>query len=456
MNNGIAPDYCVGMHACGHECYSDDSQMRAALLTLCHSLGWASGTSPFASVVPAGANVLVKPNWVLHRNQGVGGFEPLVTHGSLVRSVVDCLCETAAAKVTLGDAPVQGCDFGELLSASGIDQWATRLRESNSRFRGPIDFRRTVSAVDDGIRRANENVRSESNYVLFDIGAESYLEPVTDQQKSFRVTMYPPKLMAETHGPGRHRYLVAKEVLEATIIVNLPKLKTHKKAGVTCALKNLVGINGNKEYLPHHRFGGSQDGGDCYPGSSPVKRLLEQALDLQNSATAASTQKALGLVVRGLQSATHHLGDEFGVEGSWSGNDTVWRMCLDLNRIAIYGRADGTIADTPQRQLLHLVDAVVGGQGDGPLAPDPLPINLLLASRSASAIDWLGAHLLGYDPARIPIAAQSFKPSRWPLTSFSNEDIRLISTSQPDWKHVHQIDTYKVNYPAGWRDAALA
>jgi hypothetical protein len=35
--------------------------------------------------------------------------------------------------------------------------------------------------------------------------------------------------------------LIAKDVLEADIIINLPKLKMHKKAGVTNALKNFVG-----------------------------------------------------------------------------------------------------------------------------------------------------------------------------------------------------------------------
>ena len=55
---------------------------------------------------------------------------------------------------------------------------------------------------------------------------------------------------------GRHRYLVARELIEADVVFNVPKLKTHKKAGVTGALKNLVGINGHKAYLPHHRKGG--------------------------------------------------------------------------------------------------------------------------------------------------------------------------------------------------------
>ena len=35
----------------------------------------------------------------------------------------------------------------------------------------------------------------------------------------------------------------------------MPKLKTHKKCGVTISLKNLVGLNTNKNLLPHHSLG---------------------------------------------------------------------------------------------------------------------------------------------------------------------------------------------------------
>ena len=51
-------------------------------------------------------------------------------------------------------------------------------------------------------------------------------------------------------------------------------------------------------------------------------------------------------------------GDAFIRSGNWYGNQTTWRMCLDLNRIALYGRLDGSIADTPQRRLVHIVDAI--------------------------------------------------------------------------------------------------
>ena len=82
------------------------------------------------------------------------------------------------------------------------------------------------------------------------------------------------------HAPGRHRYVIAREIIEADVVFSLPKLKTHERAGLTGALKNFVGINGHKDCLPHHRKGGSLAGGDCYEGRSAFKGLLEDLLDL--------------------------------------------------------------------------------------------------------------------------------------------------------------------------------
>src|ERR1022692_1434372 len=53
-------------------------------------------------------------------------------------------------------------------------------------------------------------------------------------------------------GPGgAHRYAVGNTVLSADVILNVPKLKTHMKTGMTGALKNFVGIVGSKDFLPH-------------------------------------------------------------------------------------------------------------------------------------------------------------------------------------------------------------
>jgi hypothetical protein len=169
--------------------------------------------------------------------------------------------------------------------------------------------------------------------------------------------------MERTHQRGRHQYLVARAIMDADVVINMPKLKTHRKAGVTFALKNLIGINGNKEFLPHHSVGGSAAGGDCYPGRSHAKRALEYVLDRQNSARSQSTARVWNEASRVLGLGLRLQGDVLGVDGAWSGNDTIWRTCLDLNRVLVYGRPDGTLSETPQRRILHIGDADRGGAG---------------------------------------------------------------------------------------------
>jgi hypothetical protein len=262
--------------------------------------------------------------------------------------------------------------------------------------------------------------------------------------------------MAKTHGPGRHQYLVARDVIDADVIINLPKLKTHKKAGVTCALKNLIGINGNKEFLPHHRAGGSAAGGDCYPGASLVKRALEYSLDRQNQAASFAGGKLWRGVAANLERISVRSGDELGVEGSWSGNDTVWRTGLDLNRILLYGQPDATLADEPRRRVFHLVDAIVAGQGDGPLRPEPLNLGLLFMGANAAAVDWVGARLLGYDPSQVSIVRGAFDDFRWPITFYAPGDVTLTGDfgagNAEEILRAREIPA--VSYPAGWRSAA--
>jgi uncharacterized protein (DUF362 family) len=433
------------------------NEMTKALARACEALQWAEANrGALGGVIPQGARVLVKPNFVLHENEGGWGMEPMVTHPSLIRAVVEAALQAGAKEVLIGDAPVQRCDFDELLRLIGLDGWANELATKNAPFKGIRDFRRTTCVVKDGLRLADENKLSLDRFVLFDLAHDSLLESVSNPDHPFRVTCYDPRLMAKTHAPGRHQYLVAREVLEADVIVNLPKLKMHKKAGITCALKNLIGINGNKEYLPHHRVGGSETAGDCYPGAGITKRALEYALDKQNMAHASATIRLWNGVAKNLHRALRLSGDELGVEGSWSGNDTIWRTCLDLNRILLYGRADGRLANTPQRQVLHIADAVIAGQGDGPLAPQPLPLGVLFAGHNAAAMDSLGAHLLGYEAQRISVVREAFGEFCWPLTAFRPCDIKVFGDVEEDCLEAVPTSLNlcrPTDYPAGWRDA---
>ena len=430
----------------------------AALRDVSSQLGWngddATG-SAFAGLVPPGARVLVKPNLVLHQNQGPWGIEPLFTHVALIRAVVEELLASGASQVIVGDAPLQECNFERLLDDSGLAAWAGPLAAREPRFKGPRDYRRTKSQFEGGLRIEREQQLPVDRFVLFDLADRSLLEPIA-HDANFRVTQYPPAELARTHAPGKHQYLIARDIIDADVVVNLPKLKTHKKAGITNALKNLIGINGNKEFLPHHRLGGSANGGDCYPGASPVKRALEFAYDQSNATRSIALRRALRVGTRALQRVLHAQGDQLGVEGSWSGNDTIWRTCLDLNRVLLYGRTDGTLANERQRRVVHIVDAIVGGHGDGPLRAEPLPMGLVVAGESAAAVDLVGCLLLGYDPARIPIVSHAFDRFPWPLTDFTSSEVQ-VSGAFGQGPAAELVDAAggatEIHYPAGWRDA---
>jgi uncharacterized protein (DUF362 family) len=466
-----APSYPSGVN-------DDDNPVSQALDRLAGEMGWSDGASAFGKVIPSGARVLIKPNLVLHRNEGPGGIECLVTHPSLIRAAVNAALRSQAGEVIVGDAPIQACDFDILMRESRLQSWATERMAQDSRFKGIRDFRRTTCVLVHGVRVAAENLQSADDFILFDLGRDSLLEPVSDNNNRFRVAWYDPRLMARTHHLGVHQYLVARNVVEADVIINLPKLKTHKKAGITCALKNLIGINGNKEYLPHHRLGGAANGGDCYPGNGAVRRALEYVTDRQNLSSSYPEATLWHLFVALLARTSRLQGDRLGIDGSWHGNDTIWRTCLDLNRILLYGSAaekrhahdektngepairgtiGGVMTENIQHRVIHVADAVIAGQGNGPLAPDPLLLGFLLGGNNAAAVDWVSAHFLGYDPRKIPLLLHAFDSFPRPITNFPSSSVRVagdLGAGSPS----ELIDPIRaaVIHPLGWRTAAAA
>jgi uncharacterized protein (DUF362 family) len=435
-------------------CYAESSGENAfheVLARLGALLGWSAGeASPFGAAIADGARVLVKPNWVRHKAVSGSGKDCLVTNANLVKAAVRAALATRAESVIVGDAPVQACDFDALLTLGGLATWADDLRARDKRFKGIVDFRRTTSQAADGTRIAEDNRRPLERYVMFDLRERSRLHAIGAQASRFRVTCYDPSILARTHGDGRHEYLIAREAIEADVVINLPKLKTHKKAGMTGALKNMVGTVGSKDYLPHHRKGGSAGGGDCYPGRSWVKGLWEFFLDRENSSTKHRLAAVWARAARIAGSIARRLGDNVGVEGSWHGNDTVWRMTLDLDSIITYGTAQGTMAPVPQRRILTIMDAIIAGQGEGPLSPNPYPVGLVLASENLAAADWVGAELLGYNPERIPLVVHAFdRHPDWPIAEFSPDAIRRVFVGEG----ASTSATVPARPPAGWSRA---
>jgi uncharacterized protein (DUF362 family) len=395
-----------------------------------HSHFGSPDWNPLGAIIHEGTKVVVKPNWVHHHNFSGHGMDCLVTHTSVIEAILYYVAKAHPERIVVGDAPVQGCDFESLMAVCRVPEMIERFTANNINVLVK-DFRLTIHPSGELGGRVQENCRPLDEYILYDLGRDSALEAITAPNSEFRVTMYNPDLLKRTHGPSKHQYLIARDVIEADVVINVPKLKTHKKAGITGALKNLVGINGHKEYLPHHRKGGSQRGGDCYTGQSLLKSWLEELLDATNRAQGTIARPMLANAIRVGMAFGKVVGVDNNYDGSWHGNDTVWRMSLDLQRVLHYGRADGTLTDHVQRTVLTITDAIIAGEGDGPLASTPIKLGIMTLGVNTAAVEWVHALLMGLNPQRIPLTREAFVPHRYPLTNFPLNDIVIRVDGQP-------------------------
>lgn len=342
--------------------------------------------------------VLLKPNWVLNNKKDQDDI-CLRTNNSITLALLEIILSKNPKSVIIGDAPVQGSNWNKMMT----DSFQKSIKVLSKEYNIPVfikDFRRRIFNTDDN--RPITEINPISEYVIFDLGKESYLEPISNDRNIFRVTSYNPDRLAESHKTGVHKYCIAKELFDTDIVISLPKIKTHQKAGITCALKNLVGLNGDKDFLPHHRIGGTGFGGDCYPGKNLLRLSAEYIMDSANRQQGKWTYKPLvyssaAFWKLSMPKKVHQMA------AGWYGNDTTWRMVMDLNKIAVYGRSDGTITKTPQRQLYSLCDGIIAGQGDGPLNPEPLPLGILSFTNHNGLNDICMATLMGFDYKKIAL-----------------------------------------------------
>jgi len=337
-----------------------------------------------------GKTVLLKPNWVINPENEIQDA-CLITHHEILYAVLEIILELKPKKVIIGDAPLQMCKWEQLLTPEFHDTIDCINRNSDCLIE-IIDFRRIIWNKDHG--QISKDIRPIEEYIVFDLGDKSNLEPISSERNNFRVTDYDPRRLGTAHKKGVHKFCLTKKLFEADTIITLSKFKTHQKAGVTNALKILVGINGDKDFLPHHRVGGTLRGGDCYPGSNSIRRLSEYLMDLANQnrgkALHGILKKTSHVVWKIAKNSSYH-----NLSAAWYGNDTTWRMVLDLYLIAICGHQSGEVEEKPIRKLYNITDGIIGGEGDGPLNPEPFPLGFLSFSDDSFLTDLLYSQLAG-------------------------------------------------------------
>src|SRR5262245_14430090 len=380
--------------------------------------------NPLRELVPEGSRVFVLCNFVYQRRfqESEQDFAAKCIHGSVLRPLVDylLLAVGSGGRVSFGNAALQACSFEKVLADTHADRVESFYRDQGLPVRAS-DLRLLVAPRDLLGRVAAADVRDEREGVEFDLAADSLLEPLCARgAPAFRISNYDPRRIEAFHEGGRHRYVIHREVLETDVVVSLSKLKTHEKVGITCGLKGFVGTVGHKDCLAHHRFGSPGMGGDEYPDSHALLAALSRFHDWVNRRNAGAPLQAVAQIAdTNLRRVIRRMG-WIGF-GAWHGNDTAWRMTLDLARILHYGTAGGALERRPQRRHLSMIDGVVAGEADGPLAPRAVHAGTLLFGDDVAVTDRVACRLMGFDPDRIPLLREAFRLSRWPITGVDPE-----------------------------------
>jgi hypothetical protein len=229
--------------------------------------------------------------------------------------------------------------------------------------------------------------------------------------------------------------------MKADVVISVPKLKTHKKVGVTMNIKGLVGACTNKNLIVHYSLGRSAEGGDQYPPGhfTPMEEKIIRTERWMYDAFLAKRSRPLEYVHRSIYWLHGRFIKPLGIGvpkekrlldvGNWHGNDSAWRMCVDLLKIILFADKSGKMQESPQRRLFSVIDGVIGGENKGPLEPDPNASGLLIGGENYLAADIVGTRLMGFDPEKIKTLSHLIGERRRDIGVRNYDDIKVVSNA---------------------------
>ena len=416
--------------------------------------------NPLGEIIHPGNTVVLKPNFVRDFRETQPGHEDcLITHGSVIRAALDYvyIALQGRGRIIIADSPQNDADFDAIRRMAGLDEMQAFYRRYADFDLEVYDLRPEKADKINGVIVGHERLPGDpAGYVKVDLGRHSMFAEVEHLCHLLYGSEYDTSEICSHHTGGVHEYLISRTILEADCIINLAKLKTHKKTGITVCMKNLVGINGNKNWLPHHRLGTPAQSGDQFADDGMKHRIERKTMGCFRylfplfgpvRGVMAKPLKALGKSIFG------DTNSDTIRSGNWYGNDTTWRMVVDLNRILLYANSSGKLQDEPARRVFCIVDGIVGGEGNGPLDPKPKHVGLVFAGANPVAVDLVCARLIGFDYSRLPILNRALDSTHsLPLTAFEYGNVLCRSNAQQFDRQLQGFDGMNLAFKPhfGW------
>lgn len=431
--------------------------------------------NPFRDFLNDGNTVVIKPNLVYHETSQTINKSCLATHASVIRPIVDYLYllkikDNVKFNIIIADIPLQSADFQKTLIQTGLLSLQKFYLDKYDFQLNIMDLRYELAETDkNGFITRKQLQGDPKGYTSIHL-KNSFLDEIIKDSNKFSISDYEGLETSTKHRTkGHHFYHISNTILNADLFINIPKLKTHQKAGITIALKNLIGINGDKSWIPHFRKGSVENGGDEYPNemiwyknlNSKTRRLLQG-----NSKFLWTCAKYVNRIIF-KKILLHHNSNKNTIDqkkktslkwvagGAWYGNDTLWRPILDLNYLLFYFDNKGRENKFPTRKYICITDGIISGEGNGPLLPNPKNAGILSFSENPVINDICLSKIMGYDWKKIPQLKHSTELKEYFHFDGNCSSIKILQCDD-------KLSTHSINYcelpslffdpPPGWID----
>src|SRR6202022_4659538 len=78
--------------------------------------------NPLGEIISPGDKVVIKPNFVMDRHYTGGDYDSVVTHGSVIRAIIDfvTIALQRVGHIIIADAPMLDNDFQKIVHRTGV------------------------------------------------------------------------------------------------------------------------------------------------------------------------------------------------------------------------------------------------------------------------------------------------------------------------------------------------
>lgn len=363
---------------------------------------------PPDELLEPGDHVFIKPNWALELDPEPPenlppshGWEAKITHPAIIEATARWAAKqlNGNGSVIIADAPRVETPFQVIDEIAGLSAIQERCA---------ADFPGVVFHLQDFRTQGGSHPQGDPAGVT---------KVALNDASEFQGIRQTQDFTAEGAA-----YQFCRSALNADVLINLPKLKTHNKTGLSASLNNVIGLLDDRSPLPINPLAAEED-------DEQEEEDLDDRLFSWLRRKFRGSRMLLRFLLRSRQALNENEAPPQTHE-SWHGNDLFWRLILDVNTALYYYQGTGQRRTRPLRSL-HLVDAVIAGEGNGPLLPDSKPTGLLLAGTHPLAVDCAAATLMGFDWKKIRLLQKAFQPRKLPLADFLPKDIHCLSENEP-------------------------